>query len=394
MARLGDIATVITKGTTPTSIGFAFENDGINFVKIESVDENGNFICEKFDHISDECHEKLKRSQLQENDILFSIAGAIGRTAIVTKDILPANTNQALAIIRIPQGAINYSFLLYILQSSVVLEQAEKKKQGVAQLNLSLKDIGDFIIPDIPLEEQQCIVDSLDKVSNLISLRKQQLSKLDELVKSRFIEMFGDPVKNDMGWKTTLLKNATSKIGSGATPKGGKESYQEEGITLIRSMNVHDGRFEYKDLAHITDEQAEQLDNVTVKENDVFINITGASVARSCIVPNHILPARVNQHVAIIRCITSMLNPVFANNMFLNTSFKGQLLNIGESGGATRQAITKQQLETLEVILPPIESQEQFATFIEQTDKSKFEIQKSLEKLETLKKALMQQYFG
>lgn len=394
MARLGDIATVITKGTTPTSIGFAFQNKGINFVKIESVDENGNFICEKFDHISGECHEKLKRSQLQENDILFSIAGAIGRTAIVTKDILPANTNQALAIIRIPQGAINYPFLLYILQSSVVLEQAEKKKQGVAQLNLSLKDIGDFIIPDIPLEEQQCIVGSLDKVSNLISLRKQQLSKLDELVKSRFIEMFGDPVKNDMGWKTTLLKNATSKIGSGATPKGGKESYQEEGITLIRSMNVHDGRFEYKDLAHITDEQAEQLDNVTVKENDVFINITGASVARSCIVPNHILPARVNQHVAIIRCITSMLNPVFANNMFLNTSFKGQLLNIGESGGATRQAITKQQLETLEVILPPIESQKQFATFVKQTEKSKFEIQKSLEKLETLKKALMQKYFG
>ena len=394
MARLGNIATTITKGTTPTSIGFTFQNEGINFVKIESVDENGNFICEKFDHISDECHEKLKRSQLQENDVLFSIAGAIGRTAIVTKEILPANTNQALAIIRIPQGVINYSFLLYILQSSAVLEQAEKKKQGVAQLNLSLKDIGDLIIPDIPLEKQQEIVDNLDKVNNLISLRKQQFSKLDELVKSRFIELFGDPVQNPMEWETVLLKSATSKIGSGATPKGGKESYQTEGITLIRSMNVHDGRFEYKDLAHITDEQAKQLENVTVEENDVFINITGASVARSCIVPKHILPARVNQHVAIIRCITSMLNSVFANQMFLNTSFKGQLLDIGESGGATRQAITKQQLETLTVILPPLELQEQFATFVEQTDKSKLAIQQSLEKLETLKKALMQKYFG
>ena len=87
MVRLGDIATVITKGTTPTSIGFDFQNEGVNFVKIESVDENGHFICEKFDHISDECHKKLKRSQLQENDILFSIAGAIGRTTIVTKNI-------------------------------------------------------------------------------------------------------------------------------------------------------------------------------------------------------------------------------------------------------------------------------------------------------------------
>lgn len=175
-----------------------------------------------------------------------------------------------------------------------------------------------------------------------------------------------------------MLCNVTSKIGSGATPKGGKESYQAEGITLIRSMNVHDGRFEYKDLAHITDEQATQLNNVTVQENDVFINITGASVARSCIVPSSVLPARVNQHVAIIRCVPERLNAVFANNMFLNDRFKGQLLDIGESGGATRQAITKQQLENLTVIVPPLELQNRFAAFVAEVDKSKFRIQKSL----------------
>ena len=244
------------------------------------------------------------------------------------------------------------------------------------------------------MEKQRSAVAVLDKVTELIALRKEQLAKLDQLVKSRFIELFGDPVQNPIGWKAVSLKSATNKIGSGATPKGGKEGYQAEGITLIRSMNVHDGRFEYKDLAHITDEQAKQLENVTGEENDVFINITGASVARSCIVPKHILPARVNQHVAIIRCITSMLNPVFANQMFLSKSFKGQLLNIGESGGATRQAITKQQLESLEVILPPIELQAQFAAFVEQTDKSKLAIQQSLDKLELLKKSLMQEYFG
>ena len=189
---------------------------------------------------------------------------------------------------------------------------------------------------------------------------------------SRFIEMFGDPVSNTLGWKHAILREATSKIGSGATPRGGKESYQSEGITLIRSMNVHDGRFEYKDLAHITDTQAAQLDNVIVEENDVFINITGASVARSCIVPSDVLPARVNQHVAIVRCIPNLLHPIFANCMFLNDRFKRKLLDIGESGGATRQAITKQQLETLTVILPPLELQQQFAAFVAQTDKSKY----------------------
>lgn len=133
--RLGDIASKITKGTTPTSVGYDFVEDGINFVKVESITENREFISSKFAHISEECDEKLNRSQLKENDILFSIAGVIGRTAIVHKDILPANTNQALAIIRVPNGTIDYSFLAYALESPMVRKQYEKQQQGVAQIN-------------------------------------------------------------------------------------------------------------------------------------------------------------------------------------------------------------------------------------------------------------------
>lgn len=208
--RLGDIATVITKGTTPTTLGYNFMDDGVNFVKIESITENGDFLTDKFAHISDECDRKLSRSQLQRNDLLFSIAGAIGRTAIVTDDILPANTNQALAIIRVPEGVVDYSYLKYVLQSPGVVEQFEKKKQGVAQLNISLKDIGDFVIPLRTAEEQKTVVSTLDKVSELIALRKEQLAKLDRLVKSRFIELFGDPNTNSMKWKKEQLQiNAT-----------------------------------------------------------------------------------------------------------------------------------------------------------------------------------------
>ena len=221
------------------------------------------------------------------------------------------------------------------------------------------------------LNEQRKIVAILESITELMSMRKQQLRYCNMLVKAQFVEMFGDPVANIRGWNQELLCEVTTKIGSGATPRGGKESYQSEGITLIRSMNVHDSYFEYKDLAHITDQQATDLKNAIVMENDVFINITGASIARSCIVPKEVLPARVNQHVAIIRCVPERLNSVFANNMFINDSFKEQLLIIGELGGATRQAITKQQLESLVIILPPIELQHQFATFVQQVDKSK-----------------------
>ncbi len=226
-------------------------------------------------------------------------------------------------------------------------------------------------IPDRPFDSQRRICEKLDALKRTIEARNKQIVLFDNLIKARFVEMFGDPIRNPYNWNNVKLRNTTSKIGSGATPKGGKGSYQSGGITLIRSMNVHDGKFEYKDLAHISDNQAAQLDNVTVEENDVFINITGASVARSCIVPKEVLPARVNQHVAIIRCIDRLLNPIFANNLFLNDSFKRILLNIGESNGATRQAITKQQLENLDVIIPPLILQQRFATFVSHVDKSK-----------------------
>ena len=263
-----------------------------------------------------------------------------------------------------------------------VLKEIEQKTAFVTVKHLSAKELNKLYLNVPELSKQNKIAGILSRLENIIDVRRQELEKLDELIKANF------------GWKQSLLCEVTSKIGSGATPRGGKESYQAEGITLIRSMNVHDGRFEYKDLAHITDEQATQLNNVIVEEGDVFINITGASVARSCIVPSNILPARVNQHVAIIRCIRGCLHPVFANNMFLNDRFKRRLLDIGDSGGATRQAITKQQLENLVVILPPMNLQHKFAAFVAQTDKSKVTVQRALDETKLLFDSLIQKYFG
>ena len=201
--------------------------------------------------------------------------------------------------------------------------------------------------------------------------------ELDSLTKARFVEMFGNPVTNEKGWNQKQLGEITTKLGSGATPKGGKEAYQEDGITLIRSMNVHNGLFEYKELAHISEEQATKLDNVTIEENDVLLNITGASVARSCVVPSKILPARVNQHVCIIRC-NQRIVPEFLNKLLIDDNYQRLLWSIAR-GGATREAITKQQVESLKIIVPPIELQNQFADFVHQVDKSKVTVQKAFE---------------
>ena len=241
---------------------------------------------------------------------------------------------------------------------------------------------------------QISISKKISDIQNLITKKKVQIQKYNELVKSRFNEMFGDPVLNEMGWEKHRLSKLTLKIGSGATPRGGRESYVNEGIALIRSMNVYDGKFIFKDLAYLTNVQAEKLNNVIVESDDVLLNITGASVSRCCIVPQNILPARVNQHVSIIRCKKHLLSPIFLNQLLITSEFKSLLLKIGESSGATRQAITKNQIEELTIPLPPLSLQNEFADFVAQVDKSQLAIQKSLEELETLKKSLMQEYFG
>ncbi len=388
MARLGDIATVITKGTTPTSIGFSFQNSGINFVKIESLDDNGNFLREKFDHISEECHDKLKRSQLQENDILFSIAGAIGRTAIVTKDILPANTNQALAIVRMPKGIINYTFLLYVLQSSVVLEQAEKKKQGVAQLNLSLKDIGDFIIPDFSLEKQQEIVNGLDKINSIISLRKQQLSKLDELVKSRFIELFGNS-----NYPCEPLDNNVIEMFIGPFGSSLKNEFfvdEEDGFCMVYEQKHAIQKTMDVPTRYVPKSKYEELKRFTVLGGDIIVSCRG-TIGEIYTVPDDAPMGIMHPSIMKIRLKTEKYNQkffVFALKQYMDEH------SAEAKGSGVKMAVSATVLGQSDFVMPPLEVQNQFATFVEQTDKSKFEIQKSLEKLETLKKALMQKYFG
>lgn len=147
------------------------------------------------------------------------------------------------------------------------------------------------------------------------------------------------------------LKDITTKIGSGATPSGGKQSYKTTGIALIRSLNVFDLNFSYDELAYINDKQAKKLNNVTIEPDDILLNITGASVARCCILPKNLLPARVNQHVSIIRINKDLANPYFIQYLLVSPYYKQKLLSIAQ-GGATREALTKESIENFEIIIP------------------------------------------
>ena len=321
----------------------------------------------------------------RENELSITVAarGTIGFTAIRREPFLPV----VRLITVVPDlSTVSERYLYYALRN------CKPAFSGTSIPQLTVPDIKKNEIELYSLSVQETIADKLDAVGRIIELRQQQLQKLDDLVKARFVELFGNPVINNKGWNVSDLGQLTIKIGSGATPKGGKEAYQTDGISLIRSMNVHNGKFEYKELAHISDEQAARLENVAVEENDVLLNITGASVARSCVVPTNVLPARVNQHVCIIRCKDSIM-PDFINSLLIDDNYQDLLWSIAGSG-ATREAITKQQVESLQIILPPISKQEEFSKFINRVDKSKVAVQKSLNEAQLLFDSLMQQYFG
>lgn len=174
--KLGDLTTKITKGTTPSTNGFQFHNDGINFVKVESILKSGQFDLSKFAYIDEECHSAFKRSQLEDGDILFSIAGALGRTALVTNAILPANTNQALSIVRLKKNVVCSGYILQYLNCAAISAMIKGLTAQAAQPNLSLKDVGSLPIRLPSTEEQQKIASVLTAADKEIEVLEAKLA--------------------------------------------------------------------------------------------------------------------------------------------------------------------------------------------------------------------------
>lgn len=318
-------------------------------------------------YISSDVAKMIKGCILPKDTVVFAKIGEalkLNRRAITSCDCLIDNNAMGIA----PKlDFLRIQYFYFCMKNLKMQTLAESTT--VPSVRKTVLEKYEIEVPS--LVEQEEIEKKLTLTQKIIEKRRQELSYLDEIIKARFVEMFGNPVTNEKGWTQKLLGEITIKIGSGATPRGGKSTYQENGIALIRSMNVHNGMFEYRELAHISDEQATKLDNVVIEENDVLLNITGASVARSCVVPSEILPARVNQHVCVIRCKECII-PEFLNNLLIDDNYQELLWSIARAG-ATREAITKQQVECLQIIMPPVELQNEFMKFCKQVDKSKFD---------------------
>ena len=194
-------------------------------------------------------------------------------------------------------------------------------------------------------------------------------------------------------WKKVKLKDCCLKIGSGSTPKGGSTVYIESGTSLIRSQNVYNLSFDYNGLTHITEDAANKLKGVTIFNDDILLNITGDSVARTCIVPKNVLPARVNQHVAIIRPDSEKMNSRFLNYYLASPRMQAHMLSLAVGKGASRNAMTKQMIENFDVPCPPISTQHRIATILSRYDSLIENYQKQIKLLEEAAQRLYKEWF-
>jgi len=281
-----------------------------------------------------------------------------------------------------PKGIVNVDYLCY----SLMYKDVTSIVNGATRQKLTQADMKEIDIPMCPMDEQLKIVKQIKQIFALISLRKQQHAKLDELVKARFVELFGDPQDNPKGYDKRQLKE-TCKVITGNTPSRAVNEYYGEHIEWIKTDNIVNGLINPTPAAESLSKKGMAVSRTVEKDSILMACIAGSvsSIGRVCITDRKV-------------AFNQQINAIVPNDY--NTLFLYVMLQISKEylvegiNMALKGILSKSKLEEKEFILPPMELQNQFAAFVEQTDKSKSAIQKSLDKLETLKGALMQKYFG
>lgn len=316
--------------------------------------------------ISPDTHRQWKKSALKSGDVVIVRVGYPGTACVIPEGIGELNA-ASLVIVRPNPNLLSPKYLSYVINSPWGKAQVAGRLVGAAQQVFNTQTAAEMEIPCPPLALQQKIVGILSAYDELIENCQRRIKILEAMARNLYREWFvhfrfpgheavrrvASPLGEiPDGWTVKPLRDATTKIGSGATPRGGKESYKTDGIPLVRSLNVYDYRFQFDDLAFIDEQQADDLDNVMVEVDDVFLNITGASVGRCAMVPSYIVPARVNQHVAIVRADRTLASPFYILDAINSDSRKAQLLALAQ-GGATREALTKDTIGNFEIVVPP-----------------------------------------
>ena len=387
MVRLGDVCTFYS-GTGFPNIYQGKADGKYPFYKVGDISRNvlsGTRelkICENY--IDDDTVTKIKGTLLPPQTVVFAKIGEalrLNRRAITSRDCLVDNNAMGIK----SDDSIIDSLYFYYFMCNVDLQNY---CESTTVPSVRKTRIAEIEIPLPPLDEQRRIAAVLDKVSDLIAKRREQLDKLDELVKARFVEMFGDPVSNPYNWeKVSLSELADIRIG----PFGSllhKEDYIEGGHPLVNPSHIIDGKIVIDEKLTVSHQKYVELEAYHLKAGDVVMGRRG-EMGRCAVVSQEDLLCGTGS--LLIRP-KGKVTADYIQKIISFPSFKKMIEDMAV--GQTMPNLNVPIVSAFQIIKPPVQVQENYYTFVTQVDKSKLTIRQSLDKLEVLKKALMQQYFG
>ncbi|MBQ2987428.1 MAG: restriction endonuclease subunit S [Tyzzerella sp.] len=391
MTKLSSICTLFTDGDWIESKDQS--DSGIRLIQTGNIGE-GCFLekAGKEKYVSEETFDRLKCEEVFPGDILISrLPEPVGRACIVPEKTERMITAVDCSICRVNEKLIDKEYLCYFLQSRSYYQQLNNNVAGTTRKRISRKNLGDVEI-DIPsFEIQKHVVEALNKITTIIQGRKQELQEFDNLIKSRFVEMFGDLVLGDK------FSDVKQKIGDIAyvTKLAGFEftkfiQYKERGdIIMLRGLNCKKGHLVLDDIKWIDRETSDLLPRSKLYYGDILMTYAG-TIGDVAMVDEddkyHLAP-----NVAKITLQDKkMCNPVFLIHLFMYShdyimTFASQV---------AQASINMEKIRSFEYYFPPVVLQNEFEQFVTQVDKLKFEVQKSLDETQTLMDSLMQQYFG
>lgn len=387
MAKLGEVCTIVS-GSTPKTSVTSYWDGNIKWITPAELNEDTFYIMDSVRHITEEGKEKTGLSYLPTGTVILSSRAPIGKTAIAGCEMC---CNQGFKNL-ICSDAIYNEYLYFFLKSKT--DYLNSLGRGATFKEISKSIVESIEIPLPEVNQQKEIAEKFKKLEQLISLRKQQLAKLDELVKARFVEMFGDPADNVNNLPASPM-TAICQIIDGDRGKNypKQEEFSDSGFCLfLNAKNVTAQGFSFESCTYITEEKDALLRNGKLCRGDVVLTTRGTIgnlAFYDTSVPYENI--RINSGMVILR-----MNKQVVSEIFFIEQFKMQLDSIKSriASGSAQPQLPISTMNKIEMILPPIELQNQFAAFVERVSQQKQTVQQSLEKLELMKKALMQEYFG
>lgn len=341
-----------------------------------------------------ECSESdAKKYQLREGDIVFARTGSVGNTGLIRNDV-PKGSVFASYLIRIRPNkeVIDPEFLSYYFQTPDYWQQIDVGATGAIQGGLNATKLSDLKIPLPPLDEQKRIASLLARADRLRQLRRTAHNLADSLLQSVFLEMFGDLSVNDKGWKVRTLRSISSKFSDGPFGSDLKsEHYVSEGVRVIRLQNIGVGNLIDDDKAYITEEHFAELSKHQCLPGDVIVGTLGDPNLRAII-----LPPSISQALNKADCVQIRVNPKICNNQFfcwlLNMPQTLQLAS-GMIHGQTRARINMGRLAELEVPIPPLSLQEEFARVVARVESLRARMSEAERQAQALFESLLAQSF-